>query len=100
MLSLAPPPAGGALGDRLACLCLETVLSVKLRDVSPLVMTVAEGDVYRILIQLMNDSPKPNLSNVENRNFQLTMSKVFSKSRAVLGKVTFKINALQYCVTP
>ncbi len=24
--SLAPPPAGGALGDRLASLCLETVL--------------------------------------------------------------------------
>ncbi len=23
---LAPPRAGGALGDRLACLCLETVL--------------------------------------------------------------------------
>ncbi len=28
MHSLAPPPAGGALGDRLACLCLETVLIV------------------------------------------------------------------------
>ncbi len=40
--------------------------SVKLRDVRPLVMTVAEGGLYRILIQLMNDSPKPNLSNVEN----------------------------------
>ncbi len=25
--SLAPPPAGGTLGDRLACLCLDTILS-------------------------------------------------------------------------
>ncbi len=40
-------------------------------------MTVAEGDVHRILIKLMNDSPKPNLSNVENRNFQLTLSNAF-----------------------
>ncbi len=30
--------------------CLVPRCSVKLRDVSPLVMTVAEGDVYRILI--------------------------------------------------
>ncbi len=64
--------------------CLVPRCSVKLLDVSPLVMTVAKGDVYRILIQLMNDSPKPNLSNVENRNFQFTLSKAFSASRATM----------------
>lgn len=64
--------------------CLVPRCSVKLRDVSPLVITVAEGEVYKILIQLINDSPKPNLSNVENKNFQFTLSKAFSASKVTM----------------
>lgn len=41
-------------------------------------MTEAEGKVSRILTQLINDSPKTNFSNVENRNFQLTLLNAFS----------------------
>ena len=41
--------------------CLVPLCSVNGCEVSPLVITVAEGAVYRILTQLINDSPKPKL---------------------------------------
>lgn len=50
--------------------CLVPLSSVKGGDVSLLVITVAEGAVYNILIQLKNDSPKPNFCIVEMRNDQ------------------------------
>lgn len=58
--------------------CLVPLCSVRLCDVSPLVVTVAEGAMYKILIQLINDSPKPIFCNVMNKKSQLT--KVFSAS--------------------
>ncbi len=64
--------------------CLVPLCSVKLCDVSPLVVTVAEGIVYKILIQLINDSPKPNFCNVVNKKFQLTLSKAFSASKVTI----------------
>ena len=64
--------------------CLVPLCSVKLCDIRPLVMTVAEGEVYKILIQLINDSPKPNRCSVLNRNVQFTLSKAFSASKVVM----------------
>lgn len=55
--------------------CLVPLCSVNLCDVRPLVVIVAEGEVYRILIQLINDSP--NFCNVVNRKVQFTLSKAF-----------------------
>ena len=51
---------------------------VKLSNVIPLVVTLAEGALYRIFIQLINDSPKPNFCNVLKRNFQFTRSNALS----------------------
>lgn len=48
--------------------CLVPLCSVKLCDASPLLVAVAEGAVYRILIQLINDSSKTKC-NVVKRNF-------------------------------
>ena len=53
-------------------------------DMVPFVITVAMGEEYRVLIQSMNDSPKPNFCNVEKRNLWLTLSKAFSASREVM----------------
>ncbi len=54
----------------------------------------------RILIKLMNDSPKPNLFNVENRNFQLTLSNTFSASRVTRWLLLFELknNTLSWIV--
>lgn len=73
--------------------CLVPLCSAKLCDVSPFVVTVADGDVYKILIQLINDSPKPNFCNVVNKNFQLTLSKAFSASNVAM-RVSFCCTAL------
>lgn len=51
--------------------CLVPWCSVKLCEVIPLVVIVALGDVYSVLIQWMNDSSKPNLWRV-NKNAQFT----------------------------
>ncbi len=64
--------------------CLVPLCSEKGGDVSPLVITVAEGAVYKILTQLINDSPKPNFCIVETRNDQLTLSKAFSASNVAM----------------
>ena len=40
--------------------CLVPLCSVNVGEVIPLVVTVALGEVYSMLIQWMNDSPKPN----------------------------------------
>lgn len=48
--------------------CLVPVYSVKGCDVCPFVMTVAEGAVYSILIQLISDSQKQNLCSIVKRN--------------------------------
>ena len=64
--------------------CLVPRCNVMLCDVIPLVVTVAVGELYMILIQLMNDSPKPNFCTVVKRNFQLTRSKAFSASKLAI----------------
>ena len=64
--------------------CLVPLCSVNLCDVRPLVVTVAEGEVYRILIQLINYSPKPNFCNVVKRIVQFTLSKAFSASKVAM----------------
>lgn len=53
-------------------------------SVNLFVVTVAFGDGYKILTQLMNDSPNPNLSNVANKKFQFTLSNAFSASNVTL----------------
>lgn len=53
--------------------CLVPLCKVKLCEVSPLVVIVADVEVYNSFTHLMNESPKPYHSNVENRNFQLTL---------------------------
>ncbi len=45
MRSLAPPPAGGTLVDRLVCLCLETVLYIVISS-SPKICIVFFVSVY------------------------------------------------------
>ena len=40
--------------------CLVPLCIVKHYDVSPLVVNVAIGDVYKIVTQWINDSPKPS----------------------------------------
>lgn len=52
---------------------LGTAALVKL---TALEITVAKSEELRILIQSINYSPQGNDPNVENRNFQLTLSKV------------------------
>ena len=47
--------------------CLVPRWSVKLCDVIPFVVTVALGEVYSVLIQWTNYSPKPKLCNVCNK---------------------------------
>ena len=64
--------------------CLVPLCRVNLCEVCPLVMTVAVGEVYSVLTQLINDSPKPNLLRVWMRNDQLTLSKAFSASKVVM----------------
>lgn len=64
--------------------CLVPLCSVKGGDVSPLVITVVEGAVYKFLTQLINDSPKPNFCIVEMRNDQLALSKAFYASNAAM----------------
>lgn len=54
--------------------CLVPLCRVKRCDVVPLVVTVAVGVEYKIMIQLIKDSPKPNFLK---RNFQFTLSKAF-----------------------
>lgn len=54
--------------------CLVPLCSVNLCDVIPLVVTVAESEVYKVLILLINDSAKPNFFNVVKRNVQFTLS--------------------------
>ena len=49
-----------------------------------LVVAVAVDELYRILIQLINDSPSLNLCNVVKINFQLTRSKAFYASIMVI----------------
>lgn len=51
---------------------------VKLCEVSSLVVIVAVRVMYNNLIQLMNETPKPNRSNMEHRKFQLTLLNAFS----------------------
>ena len=58
--------------------------SVKLCEVIPLVVIVALGDVYSVLIQWMNDSTKPNVWRVLNKNDQFTLSKAFSASSEMI----------------
>lgn len=69
--------------------CLVPLYKVKLCEVSPLVVIVADGEVYDSLAQLMNESPKPNRSNVENRNFQLTLSNAFLASNVTMTVLLF-----------
>ncbi len=57
--------------------CIVPLCTEKGGDVSPLVITVAEGAVYKILTQLINYSPKPNFCIVEMRNDQLNPVKSF-----------------------
>ena len=64
--------------------CLVPLCNSKLGDVSPLVMTVAIGELYSVLIQLINVSPNPNISNVANRNVQFTLSNAFSASNEAM----------------
>jgi len=42
--------------------CLVPLCKVKLSDVISLVVTMAEGALYRILIQLIKNSLKPNFA--------------------------------------
>ena len=51
--------------------CLVPLCNTKLGDVSPLVMTVAIGELHSVLIQLINVSPNPNVSNVANLPCQM-----------------------------
>ena len=60
--------------------CLVPWCRVKLGEVIPFVTIVALGEVYSVVIHWMNDSPKPNLRRVENKNVQLTLSNAFSAS--------------------
>ncbi len=53
---------------------------MKLGDVIPFVVIVALGEVHSVLIQWMNDSPKPNLQSVLNKKDQFTLSNAFSAS--------------------
>ena len=53
---------------------------MKLGEVIPFVITVALGEVYSVLIQWMNDSPRPNLRRVLNRKVKLTLSNAFFAS--------------------
>ena len=58
--------------------CLVPLCNTKLGDVSPLLVTEAIGELYSVLIQLINVSPNPNVSNVVNRNVQFSLSNAFS----------------------
>ncbi len=51
------------------------------------------GDVYSVLIQWINDSPRPNLCNDANINVQFTLSTAFSVSREVI--MVFKLCNLE-----
>ena len=64
------------------CLC---PWAVKRCDISPLVVIVAIGDVYKILTQWINDSPKLNFFSVENRKTQFTLSNAFSASNETMA---------------
>jgi hypothetical protein len=57
---------------------------------------VADGELYNSLTQLMNESPKPNRSSVENRNFQLTLSNAFSASNVTMTVLIFEL--LEWCM--
>ena len=50
---------------------------------------MAIGDVYKILTQCINDSPKPNVFNVENKNTQFTLSNAFSASNETMAVGVF-----------
>lgn len=60
--------------------CLVSLCKMKFCEINPLVVTVAIGDVYSALTQLINDSLNPNFCNVANKNFQLTLSNAFTVS--------------------
>lgn len=64
--------------------CLVHQWSVKRCDVTSFVTTVALSDVYSIFIQWMNNSPKPNLLKVQNRNVQFTLTNAFSASNVLI----------------
>lgn len=48
--------------------CLVPLCRANGFDIIPMVMTVAMGEEYSVLIQCTNDSPKPNFCSVEKRN--------------------------------
>lgn len=58
--------------------CLVPLCKVKFCEVSPLMVIVADGEVYSNFTHLMNESPKPYCSKVENRNFQLNVKRLLS----------------------
>ena len=60
--------------------CLVPWCKVKLGEVIPLVVIVALGEVYSVVIHWMNDSPNSNLRRMVNTNVQLTLSNAFSAS--------------------
>ena len=65
--------------------CQVSLCRVKRCDISPLVVIVAIGDVYKILTQWINDSPKPIFFSVENRKTQFTLSNAFSASNKTMA---------------
>lgn len=60
--------------------CLVPLCRVKGCEISSLLTTVADGVMYSIWNQLINNSPRPNLHIVDMRNIHLTLSKAFSSS--------------------
>lgn len=66
--------------------------SVKLCDISPLVVMVTEGAIYRI--KLINDCSKPCFCNVVKQNFQFDLLKAFSSSVFLLMKNGLNLHVL------
>ena len=65
--------------------CLVPLCRVKRSDISPLVVILAIGDVYKILSQWINDSPKPIFFSEENKKTQFTLSNAFSASNETMA---------------